>query len=47
MNGIIAETSCSTDAASSIATDDDSTSISSSQFVSFGDDDLEQYIYWI
>jgi hypothetical protein len=40
VDGIIAQTSCSTDAASSIATDDDS--LSSSQFVSFGDDDREQ-----
>ena len=41
MNGIVAETSCTPDAASSIATDDASTS--SSQFVSYGDDD-EEYL---
>ena len=39
---IIAQTSCATDAASSVATDDNS--LSSSQFVSFGDDDIEQYL---
>jgi hypothetical protein len=41
VDGIIAQTSCSTDAASSIATDDDSIS---SQIVSFGDDDPEEYL---